>query len=49
MFLRILMASVICVHFSQLVDDCNIGIHLNIIEYTHAKILESTLLPSVMR
>ena len=37
--LSILMPSVICVHFSQLVDCCNIGIHLiTSIEHTHAKI-----------
>jgi hypothetical protein len=49
-FLSIVMASVICVHFSQVVDHC-VTWHAphNTIEHTHAKILVSTLeRPSVM-
>ena len=47
----VIMASVICVHFSQLVDHC-VHRHAphNIIEDTHSKILVSALeTPSVMR
>ena len=49
-FLSILMASVICVHFSQLVDHY---VHMhpphNIIEITHSKILVSALQHQVSR
>jgi hypothetical protein len=44
MFLSMLMPSVTCVNFSQLVDHYDIGIHLiNIVEHIHAKILVRVL------